>query len=234
MKYLNPLTVGLILALLISWIIGISIWLEKREYKEVLSKPLTDLKKENPEIKRYIDSSGNAHVVFKDRIITRKNDLSGAIPYNKTYADSLAKALNIKASELTESTEIRATLEGKIKAYKVTVDSLKRRQWFFDQKYLTAAFSESDSILRYRYNPKIGIVKSEKKNILGQVIRREIDFTSPDSNLVIDSIRQFRISEPVRRHSWGVGLQAGFYYDPITNTFIKGFGIGISKNLFSF
>ncbi len=146
-----------------------------------------------------------------------------------TYVqDTLAPALNIATEKIDELTRAKFLLEGQLKASKI---QREKDRIYFENKYLKIVSNTNDSTLDYKYDAIVDIVKySERKWLLGKE-DTYIDISSPDKNMKINGVENFKKKIDVRPKKIGFGIQAGYYYVPGTNQFYPGFGIGISYNL---
>lgn len=146
-----------------------------------------------------------------------------------TYVqDTLAPALNIASEKIDELTRAKFLLEGQLKASKV---QREKDRIYYENKYLKIVSNTKDSTLDYKYDAIVDIVKySERKWLLGKE-DTYIDISSPDKNMKINGVENFKKRIDVKPKKLGFGIQAGYYYIPGTNQFYPGFGIGVSYNL---
>ncbi|WP_312303920.1 hypothetical protein [Chryseobacterium sp.] len=146
-----------------------------------------------------------------------------------TYVqDTLAPALNIATEKIDELTRAKLVLEGQLKASKI---QREKDRIYYQNKYLQVVSNTSDSTLDYKYNAIVDIVKyNERKWLLGSE-KTYIDISSPDKNMKINGVENFKKRIDVKPKKIGLGIQAGYYYIPGTNQFYPGFGIGVSYNL---
>lgn len=153
--------------------------------------------------------------------------------YNTYVTDTLAPAFKIAQKDITELQQIRAKLEGTIKAQKAEIDKEKTRSVFYKDKYFSAV-TKTDSIgnssLDYQYNAQIDIITAKKKKNLFAKEIQEITISSPDKNLQINGVEHFKKNLTVAPKKWGLGVQAGYYYVPSSNTFYPAVGLGLSYN----
>ncbi|WP_336704377.1 hypothetical protein [Chryseobacterium indologenes] len=146
-----------------------------------------------------------------------------------TYVqDTLAPALNIATEKIDELTRAKFLLEGQLKASKV---QREKDRIYYENKYLKIVSNTRDSTLDYKYDAIVDIVKySQRKWLLGKE-DTYIDISSPDKNMKINGVENFKKRIDVNPKKIGLGIQAGYYYIPGTNQFYPGFGIGVSYNL---
>lgn len=205
-----------------------------REKKD-LSFKLTELEENRTlnaqVVDTYLSKDSTRHEVIKERILS---SIETVYVIDSTKLDSIARALKIKDRQINDLLTVNASLEGEVRAASVTVDSLKNRTYNFITPYLNAIFAEKDSSLRYKYNAQIGIVKySKRERFLGPRINY-IDLSSNDPNMTINGLQQFTIRQRDKVTPWGIGLQAGYYFDPETGTFRPAIGAGVSYNVVRF
>ena len=140
----------------------------------------------------------------------------------------MAPALNIATEKIDELTRAKFLLEGQLKASKV---QREKDRIYYENKYLKIVSNTKDSTLDYKYDAIVDIVKySQRKWILGKE-DTYIDISSPDKNMKINGVENFKKRIDVKPKKLGFGIQAGYYYIPGTNQFYPGFGIGVSYNL---
>lgn len=224
-------TLGL---LIIAIGLAVLVFVENREKRE-LKADLREIH-ENRTLKAeivdtYIAKDSTRHEVIKERIL-RSTETVYVV--DSALMDSIARVIKVKDSRITELLTAKATLEGEVKAASVTVDSLKNRTYNFVTPFLRARFAERDSSLRYRYNAKIGIVKYNKREGLFGPRYHYIDLSSNDPNMTINGMEQFTIRQENKVTPWGIGLQAGYYFEPESGTFRPAVGAGISYNILRF
>lgn len=146
-----------------------------------------------------------------------------------TYVqDTLAPALNIATEKIDELTRAKFLLEGQLKASKV---QREKDRIYYENKYLKIVSNTKDSTLDYKYDAIVDIVKySERKWLFGKE-NTYIDISSPDKNMKINGVENFKKRIEVKPKRIGFGVQAGYYYIPGVNQFYPGFGVGVSYNL---
>lgn len=228
------------IALLIVALIGVSIYAgalyrqKTHAVSQQKANPAT-FNQPNEPVSKFTTSDGVTHNTYKARE-TYKGDIKQGNSISPEYVDSLARALQISNTDFKEVVIINAALEGKLKAFKIAVDSLKQRTWYFQQKYLTAEFSEKDSVLDYKYNAEIGYAKYDLKSgflNLGPK-KKQIDIFSKDPDMTINGVKQLSINDDVRRKPFGISIQAGYFWNPATGLLEKGLGFGVSYSLIRF
>ena len=180
-------------------------------------------------------SEGFVHKVFEaQEVYAKEVKLKPSI--SPAYVDSLARALKISTDNFKEVTKVNYTLEGKVKAMRVETDSLKKKTYYFQQKYLTAKFSEVDSSLTYKYAGELGSATYTKRSgFLGLgKIKRQVDIFSKDPDMTINGVSQMSIKEDVRRKPFGLGVQVGYFLNPVTGLLERGLGVGLSYSIVRF
>ncbi|HEY0056273.1 MAG TPA: hypothetical protein VGB63_13030 [Pedobacter sp.] len=181
---------------------------------------------------RYVDANESNHAVLEENPVTRRQIKDGTA-IRPAYVDSLATALKLAKNDITESTRIIATLEGKLKGT-VSHDSIKGKVTHFNGPYLQASVAERDTVLNYKYNAQFDITKYDKKKWLLGKKHSYRDFSAKDPNMLIDGVRSFTVLPDVDRRRIGLGLHVGYYYDPLTNNIRPMIGAGLSYNLITF
>lgn len=226
--------------LLVVLLIGVSIFAgvlyrkSKQSIDQQKTNPAT-FEQPNEKLKDFTSSDSVKHALFAAREVY-KDDLKKGNGISPEYVDSLAKALKKSKTDFTEVSIINTSIAGKVKALLVLTDSLKQRTYYFQQKYLTAQFSEKDSVLKYKYNAQIGYAKYEvKSGFLGLgAKKKQIDIFSKDPDMTINSVKQLSIKENIRRKPFGIGIMAGYFWNASTGTINKGVGAGVSYSLVRF
>lgn len=156
----------------------------------------------------------------------------------KTFVyDTLAPAFKIAKEDISELQQLRAKLEGTIKAQKAEIDKEKSKVVYYQDKYFSAKTKTDNvgnSTLDYQYNAQIDLItETKRKNLFSKEIQH-ITVSSPDKNLKINGVEHFKkdVSLPPKR--FGIGIQAGYYYVPETGKTVPAVGFGMSYNLVRF
>jgi hypothetical protein len=226
--------------LLVVLLLGVSVWagILYRQKNQIASEqkinPAT-FDKPNEPIAKFTTPDGVRHNTYKVQKTTKESIKNGS-SISPAYVDSLAKALQISNTEIKEIAVIKASLEGEVKANHILIDSLKRRTWFFKQKYMIAQFSEADSILKYKYKPTFGYARTAVKSGFLKLgpIKEQIDIFSADTNMIIDKVNQLSIKDRVRRKPFGLGLQIGYFWNPLSGKVEKSIGVGLNYSIVRF
>lgn len=226
----NPIIYALFIALL-----GISIYLNFKQYasNQDAQKRLEVLQstsnKQSVIITRYIAPDSTKHVVYKE--VYAKSNAEKELAVSRGYVDSLRKALNVKAGQITELTRVKATVSGTVKT-KAATDSAGNNLYAYSNKWLNVSLNPSDSILKYRYRVELTDTKYFKGNWLtGRTWYRDIHLA--DTNATITGIERFS-EPPFRPKRFGLGLQVGYYYDPSKRQLLPAVGVGLSYNLIQY
>jgi len=182
-------------------------------------------------IQDYVAPDSTKHQVIRENIYASPE---AAFAVDTGYVDSIAMALNIANSQITSLLRANANLEGKLQASAVTMDSLNKRVYTFNGDFLKAVLTERDSMLNYKYNAELNIVNYWKRKwVLGQK-EYFIDLSARDPNMRINGLSQFTVRQAIPDNNFGIGIQAGYYFDPETGTFRPAIGAGISYNIVRF
>lgn len=223
----KPIYFVLIIALL-----GMSIYYNYRQYvsnsdaNERLETLQKTSNKQSVIITRYIAPDSTKHAEYSE--VYAKTDAEKELAVSPGYVDSLRKALDIKTSQITELSRFKATASATVKT-QVTNDSLGKQVFSYSGKWLTATVSARDSLLKYKYRVELVDAKYYKGNwFTGKTWYRDVHLA--DTNAFIQNVERFTVPIETPKR-FGIGLQAGYYYDPSKRQFLPAFGVGISYNL---
>lgn len=152
----------------------------------------------------------------------------------KTYVyDTLGPAFKIAKEDISELQQLRAKLEGTIKAQKAEIDKEKTRVVYYQDKFFSAKTKTDtvgNSTLDYKYNAQIDLItETKKKNIFSKEIQ-QITASSPDKNLKINGVEHFKKEVAIPSKRFGIGLQAGYYFVPEIGRAVPAVGFGFSYN----
>lgn len=156
--------------------------------------------------------------------------------YNTYVLDTLAPALKIATNKIAELQQVKATLEGKLKAEKINTTIAKVNEIYFKDKYfqaVTRTDTLGNSTLDYKYNAQIDVLTERKSRFLRKDLET-VYITSPDPNFKINGVEHFKKEIYTRPKNFGIGLQAGYYYIPSSRQLIPAIGLGVSYNLIKF
>ena len=158
--------------------------------------------------------------------------------YRSYVQDTLIKALNVSVDKITELTQIKARLEGELKATKQELASNKAKVTRYKDKYLEATTIEDSagSTLKYAYNAKLDVVQYEdRKNWFSQK-KSYIDISSPDKNFKVNDMERYKKEIKIPNKRFGVGVNIGYgAYLQNKQVYLGPYmGVGIHYNLFKF
>lgn len=186
-----------------------------------------------PDVEIYtsaIDSTIHASIK-ENKGIDPKNYVTNK--YYSYVSDTLAPALKIKMNEVKELTQVKAKLEGELKAAKIEVDKNKNKTYYYNSRYFSATAKDGDSSLQYSYNAELNLTKYEKRKSFFKDKKTYIDISSPDKNLKINGVENFTKDITIPPTKFGIGVQAGYGI----NSELKiapYIGVGLSYNLIRF
>lgn len=228
-KILIGILVFIVLALTLNTIEG---WFTFSEKEKIVdeSKMTAPALPDIAYVTNAIDSSFHAN--FKaNQGIDPKNYVTNK--YYSYVSDTLAPALNITMNKLKEVTQVKAKLEGDLKAARVEIDANKNKVYHYKSKYFEATGSDADSSLKYAYNAELNLLKYDKKGSLLGGKKTYIDISSPDKNLKINGVENFTKDISSTPTKIGLGIQVGYG----VNSDLKAapyIGVGVSYNLIRF
>lgn len=156
----------------------------------------------------------------------------------KTYIyDTLGPAFKIAKENISELQQVRAKLEGTIKAQKAEIDKEKTKVVYYQDKFFSAKTKTDtvgNSTLDYEYNAQIDLItETKKKNLFSKEVQ-QITASSPDKNLKINGVEHFKKEVPIPSKRFGIGIQAGYYFVPEMGRTVPAVGIGFSYNPIKF
>ncbi|MFC0182746.1 DUF6808 domain-containing protein [Pseudarcicella hirudinis] len=123
-------------------------------------------------------------------------------------------------------TRVRAVVSDTVKV--AIRDSVN---YVYENKWLTARLNTNTRTLQYSYNVELIDVKYTKGNWLtGKRTFRDISIADPNAHIY--SVQRFSL-EPERKKRLGVGLFAGYRYDPVQK-FTPTIGVGLSYQIIQF
>ena len=155
--------------------------------------------------------------------------------YYTYVSDTLAPALKIATSKIAELQQVKASLEGTVKAQKQEIDNQKIKTVYFKDKYFTAQ-TKTDTLgnatLSYNYDAQIDVVTENKQQFLKKDLQT-VYITSPDKNLKINGVEHFKKETFVKPKNVGIGFQGGYGLNA-DGKLTPYVGIGASYNLIKF
>ncbi|MCX2473573.1 hypothetical protein OQZ33_04430 [Pedobacter sp. MC2016-05] len=198
---------------------------------EIIDKIQTDAKL----IAQTVDVKGFSKAVFERKAsIIGNGDITG-LPVSKSVLDSLRLDNMDKTKKLQQASAINASLSAKALHAEKKTDSLLKEHYIYTDDYLTAMFTPDSSGGKFDVNYKLSLIRHDykkRKNFFSPY-RQYTDILSPDKRILIDNMQSLTIESPKTKR-FGIGVQAGYYFNPATQQFNPSFGIGISYNLLSF
>lgn len=179
-------------------------------------------------------------VEFKDnlkkdnaRVETNKSTAISGIP--REQYEELLRRYNDKSIEFNSFTNISGVLSESLKIVKLDRDNLKNKVWEWENRkpsgsVIKATMNEKDSVLYTSVDVKLNVTDVKDKGGLFKKDKYYTDIYSPDQNIKINGVQNFRREITVKRKRLGLGFQAGYGFtsDLKATPYI---GIGISYNL---
>lgn len=159
-------------------------------------------------------------VEFKDklkednaRVETNKSEQLSGI--SKEEYQNLLNRYNDKTIEVNAFTNINSLLSDSLRIVKLDRDELKNKIWIWENKKpsgstIKATMNEKDSILHTSVDVKLNITDVKEKGGLFKKDRFFTDFYSPDQNIKINGVQNFRKETIVKPKRLGLGIQVGY------------------------
>ncbi|CAM3557697.1 MULTISPECIES: DUF6808 domain-containing protein [Elizabethkingia] len=213
--------------------IGLNIKQElKRAEKEKETTALLTQGGNNKIVEKYTRDSVT-HTVFNEKIINNtKSEKIAAL--DKTYADSIQKALKISLDKIDQVTKINGRLEAQLALLTKQSPSGQTIKTHKDQYLDLAYYPDTDSV-KMSYNIMMNDVRYKKKNWILGAEHNYIDMYSDDPRVTINGVKSFRIKEkPQKRFGFGLNAGYGIAKDGNTMKLLPYFGIGANYNLVEF
>ena len=166
------------------------------------------------------------------RVETNKSESISGISleqYNKLKAQ-----YNSKSIEFNSFTNTYATLKDSLKMARLTIDELNNKIWSWETiktsgSIIKATMNEKDSILHASVDVKLNITDVVDKGGIFKKDKFYTDFYSPDQNIKINGVQNFRKEIVVKPKRIGLGIQFG--YGVSDNFKVAPYiGLGISYN----
>ncbi len=161
---------------------------------------------QNKVVEKYTRDSVT-HTIFNEKIIN--NTTSEKVSaLDRTYADSLQKALKVSLDKIDQVTKINGRLEAQLALQTKVTNTGKTIKTHKDQYLDLVYFPDSDS-LNMAYNIELNDARyPERKWFLGKT-QHYIDLFSNDKRVTINGVKSFRLKEsPSKR--FGIGFSAGY------------------------
>lgn len=186
---------------------------------------------QNKVIERYTRDSIK-HTVFNERIInnTKTEKLSAL---DKSYADSLQKALKISIDRIDQVTKINATLMAELKL-KTAEDNGKIVKLHKD-KHLDLKYYPDNDSLQFKYDLELNDARFKERKWLFGKTNHYVDVFSNDPRITINGLQSYRIKEnPPKRLGLGLNVGYGLAKDGSQLKIVPYFGLGINYNFIEF
>lgn len=187
---------------------------------------------QNKIVTRYTHDSIK-HTVFKEKIIN--NTVSEKLSaLDKSYADSLQKALKISIDKIDQVTKINASLVAELKL-KDRKDANGMIVKVHKDKNLDLQYYPNNDSLKFIYDIELSDVRHKDRKWFLGTPQHYIDVFSNDKRVTINGMQSFRIAQEKSKR-FGIGLQTGYGIAKDGNTMRLApyFGIGLNYNLIEF
>lgn len=236
MKNIQKISIAILIAIIC--VLSFTLFTQKPKIQYIANKPnelIDEAKTQAKVIAQSVDAKG-----FSKTTLQRQNEIIGngdisKLPISQSVLDSLRLEDFNKDNKLKEASRVNAKLEAKdLRATKV-IDSLKRISFLYTDDFATARFTPDSLGGKFDINWRLNLIRHDykkRKNFLSPYTNYT-DIYSPDKRITIDGMQSlaFKEEQPSR---FGVGLQAGYYYDPAQRKFIPAVGVGLTYNLIRF
>lgn len=173
------------------------------------------------------------HTVFNEKIINNSTSEKIAA-LDRSYADSLQKALKISIDKIDQVTKVNGKLEAQLALISKQNDKGQIVKSHKD-KYLDLVYYPDTDSVKLAYDINLNEARySQRKWLLGAK-QNFINVYSDDPRVTINGLKSFRLKEkPPNR--FGIGLSAGYGLakDGTTIKASPYFGIGLNYNLIEF
>ncbi|MCT4127942.1 hypothetical protein CMT75_08910 [Elizabethkingia anophelis] len=173
------------------------------------------------------------HTVFNEKIINNSTSEKIAA-LDRSYADSLQKALKISIDKIDQVTKVNGKLEAQLALISKQNDKGQIVKSHKD-KYLDLVYYPDTDSVKLAYDINLNEARySQRKWLLGAK-QNFINVYSDDPRVTINGLKSFRLKEkPPNR--FGIGLSAGYGLakDGTTIKAAPYFGIGLNYNLIEF
>lgn len=170
-----------------------------------------------------------------DRVATNKSERISGISREQYF--ELLSRYNIKKTEFEAFTNVNATLRDSLNVAMIKIDELNNKVWNWENKkpsgsVIKATMNEKDSVLHTSIDVKLNVTDVVEKGGLFKKDKIYTDFYSPDQNIKVNGVQNFRKEVIIKPKRLGIGLQAGY---GITGEFktTPYIGVGVSYNLFN-
>jgi hypothetical protein len=229
----------LIAAVAVIIVLGIKLFIQSNASEKPVgnkaSAIIDEAKTEAKVLARSVDQKGYAKTTLeRKKAIIGNGDIS-KLPVSQSVVDSLRLDNLDKDKKLQQASYLNATLHAeKLRAVK-QIDSLKGTRYTYSDDFASVGFTPDSLGGKFDLDYKIKLIRHDyikRKNIFSPYINYT-DILSPDKRITINGLQSLSIASPARGR-FGVGLQGGYYFDPITRQFKPAVGVGITYNLIQF
>jgi len=154
--------------------------------------------------------------------------------YNTYVYDTLAPALRIAADKITELQQVKAKLEGKIKAQEQIIQDKSRVITYVDKYFTATTITDTlgKSEIDYKYNAQLDIVTTTDRKLFKKDVQN-ILITSPDKNFKVNNVEHFKKSVELPNRPFGLGLQIGYGISE-NGELMPYLGVGLNYNILKF
>lgn len=232
----NILKIALALCLFIIGFLGVKLLDKAPKTKiEQATSIIDEAKTEAKVIAKSVDQKGYAKTVMKRQAdVIGKGDIS-KLPVSQSVIDSLRLDNLDKTKKLQQANLLNATLVAKNLRSTKKIDSLQRVYYVYNDDFTAAMFTPDSAGGKFDINYRIRLIRhdyKQRKNFLSPYVNYT-DILSPDPRITINGLQSLTFKEE-RSAKWGIGLQAGYYFDGSQQKFVPALGFGISYNLIRF
>lgn len=177
-------------------------------------------------IERYIHDSIE-HVVVKE--VPAQTGAEKAIAVGNGYMDTITRALKVAVKQVEEVTRVNAAL---------LAENIQLRQGSggaqeYSDQWLRLIYHPDSNSVDLSYDVALNQVRYWKRSWLLGPKRYYNDLYASDPRVTIASVRRFTLPE-ARPKPWGIGVSAGYAYDPLRTDWYPYLGFGLSYNLIRF
>lgn len=232
------LKAGLLTALVIILVMGVLLF--KRSGPISNDQPsgsniIDEARIEAKAIAREVDKKGYSKVVYERKNAILSNGDITKLPVSQSVFDSLRLDNLDKTKKLQQASIVTATITARALRATKMLDSLQRKQFKYGDEYLSASFTPDSLGGTFDVDYRLNLIRQDyrkRKNFLSPYV----DYTeilSPDRRVTIAGLQSLTIDsrKPTR---FGIGIQSGYYYDPLQHKFLPAIGLGLSYNLIRF
>jgi hypothetical protein len=180
-----------------------------------------------PVVTRYIHDSIE-HLVVREVMVA--SDEAKGIAVGAAYIDTLRRAIKVAEKQIDQVTKINANLRAENIVLKQSTDV---RAYEYKDKWLSLAYDPDSSKLSLSYDVSLNTARYWKRSCFLAPRQYYLDIFSDDPRIKIGNIKRYTIAEP-KAKKFGIGLHAGYSYNPFNNQWYPSFGFGLNYNLIRF